>query len=68
MVGLFRYSFEYVYTHLRIYVALYSLINYQQMEYKYFQPVRLIKVKKPFWLKLRNCLKDIKNNIVNLFE
>ena len=32
-----------------------------------FIPVRLIKVKKPLWLKLRNYLRYVKKNIVNLF-
>ena len=30
------------------------------MEFKYFTPVRLLKVKKPLWLKLRNLLKKVK--------
>jgi hypothetical protein len=37
------------------------------MEFKYFTPVRLIKVKKPLWLKLRDKLKKIKLMLINIW-
>lgn len=36
------------------------------MEFKYFEPVRLLKVKKPLWLKLRDKLKKIKLWLINI--
>jgi len=37
------------------------------MEFKYFTPVRLLKVKKPLWLKLRDKLKKIKLRLINIY-
>lgn len=35
------------------------------MEFKYFEPVRLLNVKKPLWLKLRDRLRKIKLKYFN---